>query len=185
MIPESSKTTKSKVLNWTAVCLLSAMLLMLISGCGYRFAASTDNRISSDEKIWVSFIANETASPTAQTVIRRALLDQLHIMRGVAPAGSLEQANAVVSGTIRSYSGRVLSYSAVDRDREFRLTIAVELELRRKGDAAPVWKGTLQAFQDYPASDDLALQRNAEEAALVAASQKLAEKFITAVEQSY
>jgi len=161
------------------------MLLILMSGCGYRFTASTDNRISSGEKIWVSFIANETTSSTAQTVIRRALLNQLHVMRGVVPAGSSEQANAIVSGAVKSFSGRVLSYSAADRDREFRLTLSVELELRRKGESAPVWKGTLQAFQDYPASDDLALQRNAEEAALMAASQKLAEKFIIAVEQSY
>lgn len=177
----------SKIFNRVhATCWVSALLLiMLISGCGYRFAASTNNRISSGEKIWVYFIANETTSPTAQTVIRRALLDQLHIMRGVVPASSIEQANAIVNGTVKSFSGRVLSYSAADLDREFRLTLSVELELRRKGEAVPVWKGTLQAFQDYPSSDDLALQRNAEEAALMAASQKLAEKFITAVEQSY
>ena len=177
----SKKVNRLHAARW----ILAMMLIMLVSGCGYRFAASTDNRISSGEKIWVSFIANETTSPTAQTVIRRALLDQLHIMRGVVPAGSAEQANAVVNGTVKAFSGRVLSYSAADLDREFRLTLSVELELRRRGEAAPVWKGTLQAFQDYPSSDDLALQRNAEEAALMAASQKLAEKFITAVEQSY
>jgi outer membrane lipopolysaccharide assembly protein LptE/RlpB len=69
--------------------------------------------------------------------------------------------------------------------REYRLTIEVELELLRKGGSAPLWKGTLQAFQDYPANTNLALQHSAEEAALVAASRILAQKFLTSVEQSY
>ena len=161
------------------------MLPGLMSGCGYRFAGSSENRLGSGEKVWVSFINNETVSPTAQTVIRRAMLDQLHIMRGITPAASSDQAGMIVSGALRLYSGSVVSYTAADKAGGVRLTIAVECELRRRGESAPVWKGTLQAFQDYPASTDLALQRNAEEAALAAAAQKLAEKFITAVEQSY
>ena len=106
-------------------------------------------------------------------------------MRGLSPAGSQAEGDLQVKGTLRSYSTRAISYSAADRVKEYRLTIDVELELHRKGVDAPIWKGLLQSYQDYPAATDLALQRDAEEAALAAASRILAQKLLTAVEQSY
>ncbi len=160
-------------------------MLFLLSGCGYHLAGSAGNRLASGQSLWVPFIANESVSPTAQTVIRRALLEESHAMRGLYPASSQADAELSVSGTLRSYTTRAISFTSIDHAREYRLTIEVELELRRKGIATPLWKGTLQAFQDYPASSNLSLQHSAEEAALAGASRILAQKFLTAVEQSY
>ena len=169
--------------RYLSFCLV--IIASLTAGCGYRLAGSSDNRLSSGQSIWVAFIANESVSPTAQTVIRRALLEESHAMRGMPPASNLADADLSVSGSLRSYSTRAVSYTSIDRAREYRLTIQVELELRRRGDISPVWKGTLQTFQDYPANTNLALQRSAEESALAAASRILAQKFLTSVEQSY
>lgn len=146
---------------------------------------SAENRLTSGQSLWVAFIVNETISPSAQTVIRRALLEEGHAMRGLLPAGSEADGDFLLKGTLRSYSNRSISYTAADRVKEYRLTIDVELELLRKKENSPIWKGMLQTSQDYPAATDLALQRSAEEVALVAASRILAQKFLTAVEQSY
>lgn len=164
---------------------LAAIMLFLLGGCGYHLTASAENRLAPGQSLWVVFIVNETISPSAQTVIRRALLEEGHAMRNLLPAGSEAEGDLRVKGTLHSYSNRAISYTAADRIKEYRLTIDVELELHRKGTSAPVWKGMLQSYQDYPVSTDLALQRSAEEAALVAASRILAQKFLTAVEQSY
>lgn len=165
--------------------LICSCLGFILGGCGYRLADSGNNRLVTGQEIWVSFIRNETVSSSAQTVIRRALLDESHAMRGLIPATSEGSAALSLSGTLRSYSSRAISYTAADQIREYRLNIEVDLELRRKDTVTPVWKGTLQAFQDYPANNDLALQRNSEETALSAASHILAQKLLTAVEQSY
>ncbi|MBI2355429.1 MAG: hypothetical protein HYV06_10490 [Deltaproteobacteria bacterium] len=167
----------------TGLCLLIA--LSLLAGCGYRLAGSAGNRLAPGQSLWVAFIVNESISPTAQTVIRRALLEEGHAMRGLAPAGGEADADLRVSGTLRSYYTRAISYTPQDLAREFRLTIDVELELRRKGAEAPLWKGMLQASQDFPANTNLAFQRSAEEAALAAASRILAQRFLTVVEHSY
>lgn len=166
--------------------MLSAVsLVALLTGCGYHLAGSAGNRLASGQALWVAFIGNESVSPTAQTVIRRALLEESHALRGLYPAASQADAELSVSGNLRSYATRAVSYSSIDHVREYRLTIQVELELRRKGSVIPLWRGTLQAFQDYPANTNLALQRSAEEAALDAASRILAQRFLTTVEQSY
>lgn len=164
-----------------------ALVIMLatLAGCGYRPAATAGNRLDSNHRLWVAFIANESISSTAQTVLRRALLNEAHGMRGIAPAASLDAADLRVSGALRSYTRNEISYNAIDHVKEYRLTIEVELELRSTTDKNLAWKGTLLASQDYPANDDLTLQRSAEEAALEAASRKLAQKFLTRLEQSY
>lgn len=165
--------------------LLLLCCLLFVAGCGYRFAGTAENRVPTDQSLWVAFIANETVSPSAQTVIRRALLEESHAMRGLYPADKEAAADLRVRGTLTSYTLKAVSYSAIDRVKEYRLLITVDLELRRKGGTAPVWKGTVQASQDFPASTDLALQRNAEESALRAASRTLARKFLISVEQAY
>jgi len=137
------------------------------------------------QRVWVGFIANESTSSTAQTVIRRALLDESHAMRGLLSAGNEAEADLRVSGKLRSYSNQAISYTAIDQVREYRLTIDVELELQRKDTGATLWKGSVVASQAYPANNNLSLQHSAEEAALAAASRLLAQKFLTAVEQSY
>lgn len=186
-MPAARRHSLTGLLRFRApILLLCALLgLALLAGCGYKFAGSAGNRLDSNHLLWVAFIANDTVSPSGQTVLRRALLDEAHALRGIAPAGSAAAADLLVSGALRSYGTTVVSYSALDRAREFRLNIEVELELKRKGESTPLWKGKLQASQDFPANDDLALQRNAEEEALAAASRKLARKFLTSVEQSY
>lgn len=160
-------------------------LLFALSGCGYHLTNSTSGRLAAGQKLWVPFVRNESVSPTAQTVIRRALYDECHALRGLAPANSEGSADLVLKGRLVSYSDSAVAYSAVDRVRMLRLKISVELELFRKGESAPLWKGILDAAKDYPANTDLALQRNAEESALDAASRIIAQKIITAAEQSY
>ena len=162
------------------------LVLLFMPACGYHAAGSAANRLAADQSLWVSFIRNETDSISAQTVLRRALLEECHALRGLYPASSPAVADLRMNGSLRSYAVTAVSYSGQDLVKQFRLTVEVDLELFRKNETTPVWKGTLQSFQEYPAnSNDLALQRSSEEAALVAASHILARKFLMAVEQVY
>jgi outer membrane lipopolysaccharide assembly protein LptE/RlpB len=165
--------------------LAGLVILLYMSACGYHFAGSTANRLATGQSLWVSFIAIEIDSPSAQTVLRRALLEECHALRGLYPADSAATADLGIKGSLRAYSAQAMSYSKQDQVKEYRLTVAVELELTRKGETKPFWKGTIQSYQDYPANTDLALQRSSEAAALDAASHILAQKFLMAVEQAY
>ena len=161
------------------------VVLLFVSACGYHFAGSSANRLAPGQSLWVSFIGIEIDSPPAQTVLRRALLEECHALRGLYPADNAASADLRMKGSLRSYTAKAMSYTALDKVREYRLTLEVDLELSRKGESTPLWKGTIQSYQDYPANTDLALQRSAEEAALAAASHTLARKFLMAVEQGY
>lgn len=162
-----------------------SVMLLFLTACGYQFAGSSANRLTAGQSLWVSFIGIEIDAPSVQTVLRRSLLEECHAMRGLYPSGSEATADLRVTGHLRSYASQPVSYTALDLVKEYRLIIDVELELFRKGATIPFWKGTLKGYQDYPANTDLAIQRSAEQAALAAASRMLAQKFLSAVEQSY
>jgi outer membrane lipopolysaccharide assembly protein LptE/RlpB len=159
--------------------------LFILAACGYHAAGSGHNRLAAGQSLWVSYIRNESDNTSVQTVLRRAILDECHALRGLYPSGEQATADYRIQGTLRSYSVRIMSYTALDQAREYRLTLEVDLELYRKCETVPFWKGTLQSHQDYPADSNLALQRSAEEAALATASQILARKFLMSVEQDY
>lgn len=158
---------------------------MNLAACGYQFAGSSSNRLVSGKALWVSFIGIEIDSPSAQTVIRRSLLEECHALRGLYPASDEATADLRITGQLRSYSTRAISYSSKDLVRDYALTVDVELSVFSKGETTPFWKGTLQGRQNFPANTDLAMQRSSEEAALASASKIISQKLLTAVEQSY
>jgi hypothetical protein len=148
-------------------------------------AGSGGDRIAAGQSVWVSFIGIEVDSPSAQTVLRRSLLEESHAFRGLFPAASESAADLRMSGQLRTYTSKAISFSAADLVRDYTLTVDVEMSIFRKGETIPFWKGTLQGRQNYPANVDLAVQRSSEEAALAVASRVIAQKLLTAVEQSY
>jgi len=173
----------SALLKWRLLVLV--LVLNSVAGCGYHLTSSSSQHFGGSQRIWVPFFTNESISPTAQTVLRRAFYEELHALRGLNPASSEESADLVMKTRIVSYSSRVVSYSAIDQAREYSLSVGVELEITKKGDTSPLWKGQLSGEKQYPAGIDLALQRNAEEQALDAAGRIIAHKFISALEESY
>ena len=161
------------------------MMLSTVTGCGYHLTNSQSGRLGAARTIWVPFFSNESISPTAQTVLRRAFYEELHALRGLNPAIGVESADLAMKARIVSYSSKAVSYNVLDQAREFSLSLTVELEIVKKGQPLPLWKGQIQGSKQYPANTNLALQRNAEEQALDAAARIIAHKFISALEESY
>jgi outer membrane lipopolysaccharide assembly protein LptE/RlpB len=165
--------------------LMLAVLLNAVAGCGYHMTNSQSGRLEAAQKIWVPFFRNESISPSAQTVLRRAFYEEIHALRGLNPAGSEGTADLAMKARIVSYSNKVVSYNAIDQAREYSLSLDVELEIAKKGQLPPLWKGQIHAVKQYPANTNLALQHNAEEQALDAVARIVAHKFISALEESY
>ena len=165
--------------------MIFALLLNSVVGCGDHLTNSQSQRLGSAQNIWVPFFSNESISPTAQTVLRRAFYDEFHALRGLKPASSEGTADLTMKARIISYSSKAVSYNALDQASEFSLSLTVELEISKKNQLIPLWKGQITGSKQYPASTDLALQRNVEEQALDAAARIMAHKFISALEDSY
>lgn len=166
-------------------CIFLGLLLNALIGCGYHMTNTQPRHFGTGEKIWIPYFTNESISPTAQTVLRRAFYDEIHALRGLSPSDTELTADLVMKARLVSYSSKAASYSALDQSKEFALNLNVELEISRKGEQLPLWKGQIQATKQYPANSNLSLQHNSEEQALDAAARIIAYKFIAAMEESY
>ena len=161
---------------------------LLLSGCGYRFTADGGTRLDRGQKVWVSYFENNTVYPNASVILKRAFFEQFASMRGILPAGKPDEGDLKVEGKLSGYGNSVLSYTAADTAKEYRLTITAEVTVRSSSagkDAKPLWKGTVSTWQDYPVAATIELQRSSEEAALTSASSKLAQQVIFYLEQNY
>ena len=162
--------------------------MALLSGCGYRFTADSGTRLQAGATVWVAYFDNRTVHGNASVTLKRALFEQFEQQRGIPAAPSTERADLIVEGALKDYQTAAVSYSAADAVREYRLTIVVEATVKKRGAASgdrPLWKGTLTASQDYPVATLLEMQRSSEDAALLAASRKLAQQLIWQTEQQY
>jgi outer membrane lipopolysaccharide assembly protein LptE/RlpB len=164
------------------------VLTLLLAGCGYRFTADSGTRLAAGQTVWVPYFKNATVYANASVALKRAIFEQFAEQRNIMPAATPEQGDLVLEGALTGYGNVAVSYSAVDTAMEYRLTISADITVRKRGDAQnakPLWKGTLTARQDYPVSATIELQRSSEDAALSAASRKLAQQLIWQMEQNY
>lgn len=164
------------------------LLLLTVAGCGYRFTADSGTKLVAGQSVWVPFFKNATVYPNGSVTLKRAIFDQFAEQRNILPAEAAENADLILEGTLTGYGAGVVSYSAADAAKEYRLTITADITVRKRNaakDSKPVWKGTLSAWQDYPVAATVELQRSSEDAALTAASRKLAQQLIWQMEQNY
>lgn len=161
---------------------------LLLSSCGYHFTADSGTRLAAGQTVWVPYLKNTTVHANASVLLKRALFEQFAAQRGIAAATAPEQADLLIEGTLTSYGAAVVSYSAADTATEYRLTLTANLVVRQRGEdkqTKPLWQGTLTAWQDYPVGATLELQRSSEDAAIQAASRKMAQQLIWNIEQQY
>ncbi|UFS68981.1 LPS assembly lipoprotein LptE [Geomonas sp. RF6] len=154
--------------------LLSAIAVVCaLSGCGYHPVTNV-GALSEGNGVNVLIFANTTYRGGMEGVLGRAMVDELARRTG-GRVVSAEQASTVLSGTILSYDSGAVSYSASDTIREYRSALRVEAVLRDAKTQKVLWKEQLTETQVYPVNPNIALQQNAEDAALERICRKLSE----------
>jgi outer membrane lipopolysaccharide assembly protein LptE/RlpB len=150
---------------------------LLISGCGYQLANRPDSTSPFTGKtVAIPLFANMIYRPHVEAVLTQSVVDEF-AQRSGGEVVAEEKAELVVNGAVTGYNSTQVAYSEFDRAKQNRLTVAAEAVLRERRTERVLWKGTLRLFQDYPASSDLALQQNSQDAALREVCRRLAEQF--------
>jgi len=131
--------------------IVAVALFWLAGGCGYNFAG-TGNRLPTDvHTISLGPLRNATREIGFEKQLLEELEDEVS-SRGrlkVVPQG---QGEVSLSGTIRDYLNRPVSFSARDEAVQYQVSVAVDLELRRADNGKLLWKSQGQReAQDYSA----------------------------------
>jgi outer membrane lipopolysaccharide assembly protein LptE/RlpB len=161
--------------------LLSVLALTTLCGCGYSLA-SRNTLLPSGQSVAVRQFANRTYQPNIEAEFRRALVSEL-VARGSNVTDDVTE--FVVSGEIVSLATDMSAFSAADKVAYYRVSMEVRLQLVDRRSDTVAWKGSETVVQEYPANTDLALQRNAREAAVTAACARAAQRLVARMNQSF
>jgi hypothetical protein len=154
---------------------------VLLYGCGYSLVAK-NSAIPRGQTVDVRMFANRTFQPNVEGEFRRALVSEL-VSRGHA-AGD-DSSDYLISGEIAALSIETTAFSAIDRAMMYRVAVEIQMQLTERKSGKVVWKGAESVRQDYPATADLALQRNAREAAVTSICARAAQLLATRMDQAF
>lgn len=137
----------------------SLLILLVLSGCGYRFTAP--NASLPVRSAHVPMFINRTAEPGAEMAFTQAARDQLE------RAGRLggPEAEGVLEGTILAVSsGPFLTAPALPRQPVFRMSATISLTLKKDG--VVVGGTTVAVSEEFPSGADVLLTESNRAAAL-------------------
>lgn len=160
-------------------------LVLLIAGCGYHLPGRGDSLPEDIQRIVVEPFINRTAEPFLETQLTNEVRDQFARRRTVEVVSSVQNADAVLTGSIVYYRATAVSYDRNDDITEYRLTITVNGELTRADGSEVLWQGTVDWNEEFFASDDRAQQDNNETAAQQDATRRLAQEVYNRITDNF
>jgi outer membrane lipopolysaccharide assembly protein LptE/RlpB len=161
--------------------LLLITLPGMISGCGYYLFGSGASLIK-ERKVAVSMFANRTYQSSLEGKLRLALVSEL---AGRGSYAEAENNDLVLTGEIESLAIDAAAFSSADKAMLYRASMTVQVQLAEKESGKVLWKSSETLQQEYPAGTDLALQRNARDAALSSLCEKMARVLVNRMNQAF
>lgn len=130
--------------------LFLALLILSIGGCGYHLARPGANLPPNVRKIAVPVLKNETMEPGLEADLTDRLRRRL-AAGGWAEPAEVDEADAVVIGTITKFKTSPISFSDIDYAVEYRAQLQVSIRLVDR-EGVVLWEDTnLVKVREYRA----------------------------------
>lgn len=165
--------------------LLLILLTALFAGCGYHaLALDTQQRFGDSATVSIPIFANKTYKPNLENILLNNLIGEFAKRKGLRVVQSGES-DYTLSGELLRYEKSAVSYTGQDIVKEYTATLTIAAALRKSSNQMVVWKGQLSWSQDLPASSDIAIQQNSEDAAIQVICQRLAQQLYLRINEDF
>jgi hypothetical protein len=133
-----------------AICLLIASL----SGCGYRPLGTEPLTSQGAPTLAIPLFANRSTEVGLEAIMANALIHAFAQTRAVKVVSGDRAADLVLEGKVRSVDNTSVAFFSVTRSSVRRVTLRVELTLRRSSSGKVIWKDTQILQEDYVVDPD-------------------------------
>ena len=168
-------------------CLVLFLLIICcyLSGCGYHAVSwEAGPHGSAGKAVSIPVFANKTFKPNVESTLANAVVDEFAKRNSPRIAGA-DDADMTLSGEVTAYSSTAISYSRNDTITEYNASMKLGATLRRNSNQQVLWKGELSWSQAFPANTNIAIQQNAEDAAIQEICHKLAQQLYLRIIQDF
>ncbi|OGP12878.1 MAG: hypothetical protein A2052_07680 [Deltaproteobacteria bacterium GWA2_54_12] len=140
-----------------------ALVLILLSGCGYHIAGKGGHMPAGLESLAIPVFENRTAKPDIESDLTAAFVTEF--VTSVTVEGTSGHA---MYGVIKSYELKPVSFTESDINQEYRLTVALALTIVDKSSGQIIWrKENITDYEDFTVNiNDVSETTDREKAAL-------------------
>lgn len=126
----------------------SVLLLLLLMGCGYH-PIGAEPIGPGTRTIAVPAFTNRSTEVGLEAILANALLNAFAQTRAVKVTPYAEGADLVLEGKVVSVDNMSVAYQSVTQSTVRRVTVRVELTLKKQDNDKVLWKDTQMLQEDY------------------------------------
>lgn len=129
---------KFKKRKWIVV--LGVFVVQLGVGCGYQFSGRGESFPKEVRTVFVEPFVNRSRDVGIAKGIASALRSEFYRQGQLRPVGRVDEADAILSGVIRSFDSRVVAVNRQDEVLQFEVALVVDMSLRRRTPDEILWR---------------------------------------------
>lgn len=119
---------------------LGLVLLSAAVGCGYGFSGRGEGFPKDVQTVFVEPFVNRSRSVGIEDEIASALRSEFHRRGELKVVDRMDQADAILSGVVRSLDSRVVSVNRESEVLQFEATLVADVSLRRRSPDEILWR---------------------------------------------
>ena len=132
------KNLNFKIRNYAVV--IGIVLASVGGGCGYQFSTTGEGFPKDVRTVFVTTFVNTTRDVGLEQDITSALRSEFRRRGEIRLADRLEDADAIITGVVRSLATRVVSVNKNDEVLQYEVALVVDLSLRRRSPDELLWR---------------------------------------------
>ena len=132
------RNPKSKIQNW--IPWVGTLLPFLAIGCGYQFSGGGEGLPRDLRTVFVEAFVNRSRDVGVEAEIATALRSEFYRRGQLRIVDRVEEADAVLSGVIRSLDSRVVAVNRKDEALQYEMILVVDTGLRRRTPDEILWR---------------------------------------------
>jgi len=137
-----NQNQKSKFKNRKLRVLSLAVVVFLLwgVGCGYHFSGRGEGFPKEVRTIFVEPFVNRSRDVVIERAMTSALRSEFHRQGQLRVVDRVDQADAILSGVVRSFDSRVVGVNREDEVLQFEMALVVDTTLRRRTPDEVLWR---------------------------------------------
>ena len=132
------KNLNFKIRNYAVV--IGIVLASVGGGCGYQFSTTGEGFPKDVRTVFVAPFVDTTRDVGIDREITSALRSEFRRRGEIRLADRLEDADAILTGVVRSLDTRVVSVNKNDEVLQYEVALVVDLSLRRRSPDELLWR---------------------------------------------
>lgn len=139
-------------ISWSSLVafFLTALVLLSSTGCGYNLVGRASNVPDDVRRVFIEPLVNQTNRDQVEQFLTRSIADEMVTRQRFAVVRGAAEADAVLSGTVLSFTVTPVAFDNQGRATEYEIAITARVRFARQdGDSDPTNDQVLWSNERY------------------------------------